>query len=322
MDATYHFTPDLFNLLVQAIPKLCRSKNDVLLFFRGAGVPSRHIGDLAAAVQRDKDSISKYEIARRVLERINAEGDKTLAARREVIKRVVEFDDFAGCWPNDVLEAQGLVAQIQRIVNVKDSFTRMNLEREKERQQRQHEHEAKMKKVQQRTELRAAVKRDLYALFAVQNAWKRGKQLEEILNRLFNVEEILIREAFTLRGNEREGIVEQIDGVVEMDGHVYLVEMKWWDKPIGVPEVSPHLVRLFGRGEMRGIFISSSGYTDPAITTCREALHSRVVVLCTLEEVVRVLDSDGTLKQLFTEKVRVALIDKNPHHVAQSSPAP
>lgn len=319
MDAAYHFTPDLFNLLVQAIPKLCRSKNDVLVFFRSAGVPSRHIGDLAATVQRDKDSISKYELARRVLERINAEGDKTLAARREVIKRIVEFDDFAGCWPNDVLEAQGLVAQIQRIVNVKDSFTRMNLEREEERKQRQRDHEAKMKKVQQRTADRAAVKNDLFALFSMQNAWKRGKQLEGILNRLFKVEEILIREAFTLKGNEKEGIVEQIDGVIELDGHVYLVEMKWWDKPIGKAEVSPHIVHLYGRGEMRGIFISSSGYSEPAISTCRDVLHSRVIVLCTLEEVVRVLDSDGTLKQLLTEKVRVALIDKNPHHVAQSS---
>src|SRR5438552_3354742 len=123
-DAAYHFTPDLLNLLVQTIPKLCRSKNDVLMFFRSAGVPTRHLGDLAAIVQRDKQSIPKYDIARKILERINAEGDAALSARREVIKRVVEFEDFSSCWPNDLLEAQGLVAQVRRVVNVKDSFTR------------------------------------------------------------------------------------------------------------------------------------------------------------------------------------------------------
>lgn len=311
-DAAYHFTPDLLNLLVQTIPRLCRSKNDVLMFLRSSGVPARHVGDLAAIVQRDKDSITKYELVRRVLERINADGDATLAARREVIKRVVEFEDFSSCWPNDLLEAQGLVAQIRRIVNVKDSFTRMNLEREKERQQRQKTHEAKMAKIQRRNDERAAIRKDLFALFAETNAQKRGKALEGILNRLFKVEEILIREAFTLRGNEGEGIVEQIDGVVEMDGHVYLVEMKWWTEPLGVGDVSTHIVRLYGRGDVRGIFISSSGYTEPAVTTCRDALHQKVVVLCKLEEIVQLLDSEASLRALLKDKVHAAIVEKNP----------
>ncbi|HUJ13810.1 MAG TPA: restriction endonuclease, partial [Thermoanaerobaculia bacterium] len=279
-DAAYHFTPDLLNLLVQTIPRLCRSKNDVLMFFRSAGVAKRHVGDLAAIVQRDKDSITKFELARRVLERINAEGDNALAARREVIKRVVEFEDFSSCWPNDLLEAQGLVAQIRRVVNVKDSFTRMNIEREKEREQRQKTHQAKMARIQKRNDERAAIRKDFFALFAETNPQKRGKALEGILNRLFKVEEILIREAFTLRGNAGEGVVEQIDGVVEIDGHVYLVEMKWWNEPLGVGDVSSHIVRLYGRGDARGIFISSSGYTEPAVSTCKDALHQKVVVLC------------------------------------------
>jgi len=311
-DAAYHFTPDLLNLLVQTIPRLCRSKNDVLMFFRSAGVPARHVGDLAAIVQRDKDSITKYELVRRVLERINAEGDTALAARREVVKRVVEFEDFSSCWPADLLEAQGLVAQIRRVVNVKDSFTRMNIEREKERQQRQKVHEAKVAKIQRRNDERAAIRKALFALFGETNPQKRGKALEGILNRLFKVEEILIREAFTLRGSEGEGIVEQIDGVVEIESHVYLVEMKWWNEPLGVGDVSSHIVRLFGRGDARGIFISSSGYTEPAVTTCKDALHQKVVVLCKLEEIVQLLDSEASLRELLKDKVRAAIVEKNP----------
>ena len=30
-----------------------------------------------------------------------------------------------------------------------------------------------------------------------------------------------------LRGSEGEGVLEQIDGVIEFGGHLYLVEMKW-----------------------------------------------------------------------------------------------
>ena len=37
-DITFPYPPDLFNLLVDTIPLLNRSKKDVLLFFRGAGV--------------------------------------------------------------------------------------------------------------------------------------------------------------------------------------------------------------------------------------------------------------------------------------------
>ena len=57
-------------------------------------------------------------------------------ARREVIRRVVEFEDFTRCWHEDELPARGLVTRVQQIVERKDSFTRMRLEAEKERRQR------------------------------------------------------------------------------------------------------------------------------------------------------------------------------------------
>jgi hypothetical protein len=35
-DITFHYPPELFNLLVDAIPALNKSKNDVVIFFRGS----------------------------------------------------------------------------------------------------------------------------------------------------------------------------------------------------------------------------------------------------------------------------------------------
>lgn len=37
----YHYPPELLSLLVDTIPLLCRSKNDVVVFFRGAGAPEQ-----------------------------------------------------------------------------------------------------------------------------------------------------------------------------------------------------------------------------------------------------------------------------------------
>lgn len=312
MTTAFHYPPDLFELLVQTIPLLCRSKQNVLTFFKGAGVDGKLMSGVTRKVNEDKDSITKYEIARTVLEKLNERGDVTLAARREVLKRIVEFEDFSTCWPGDGLKAQGLIAQIRQVVNVKDSFTRMREEREREQRERRAEQEARIRQEQQKREAAAAVKADLFALFGEQSPQRRGKKLESVLNRLFEAGGILIREAFTVTGIAGEGIVEQIDGVIEIDGEVYLVEMKWWHEALGVETVAQHLVRVFNRGQARGIFISTSGYTEPAVTTCRDSLNRVVIVLCELQEIVTLLEREEDLRSFLKEKIRAAIIHKNP----------
>jgi restriction system protein len=57
MDIIFQYPPDLMNLLIQAIPRICRSKNDVLLFFRGAGVSSAQMNDLENQLKNDPKNI-------------------------------------------------------------------------------------------------------------------------------------------------------------------------------------------------------------------------------------------------------------------------
>lgn len=227
MDIVFHYLPELMSLLIDTIPLLFRSKMDVLLFFKGAGVNDSRVHELSNHVRQDRTRITKYEICRTVLAHLNEKGEFTNRERREILKRVTEFEDFSTCWPNDQLKAKGLVAEIRRVVDVKDSFTRINQEREKEKKKHQADQQEKFALLQKKRMFLSEVKSDLYSLFGKSNSWSRGKKLEGILNRLFQVGGILIREAFTLKGQDSEGIVEQIDGVVEIEGHLYLVEMKW-----------------------------------------------------------------------------------------------
>src|SRR5438552_3821410 len=118
------------SLLIDTIPCLCRSKKDVLLFFRGAGVGAALTDDLQKQVLTSPGSVRKHEIARTVLTRLNARGEASLRERREILKRITEFEDFSTCWPEDQLKAKGFLAEVRRVVNVKDSFTRMSQERE------------------------------------------------------------------------------------------------------------------------------------------------------------------------------------------------
>jgi len=313
IDITFHYPPELMNLLIDLIPLLNRSKKDVFLFFKGAGISETLISAPHQQWKREHSSISKYEIVRQVLTKLNEKGEVCLRERREVLKRVIEFENFSACWETDKLKAKGLVAEIRDVVNVKDSFTRMNLERKQERQKCLKKEQAEKEALQQRLKTIEEVKSELFQLFSIDNPQKRGKAIESVLNELFKAFNIGLREAFVLTGDPGTGILEQIDGVVEIDGHIYFVEMKWWNVPLGTPEISQHLVRVYHRAESRAIIISASDFTVPAVVTCKEALQHKVIVLCTLQEIVMLLERKDDLKEFMKKKVHAAIIDKNPY---------
>jgi restriction system protein len=313
-DITFHYPPELFNLLVDTVPLLNRSKKHVLLFFRGAGVSGDLIDDLAERLKSAPSELNKFEMVRTVLDGLNARGEATLRERREVLRRVVEFANFDTCWPSDQLKAKGLVASIRDVVNQKDTFTRINQEREQERRQRLAQAEDASRARRERISKIEIAKNEFYGLFGSGLTRQlRGKKLETALNNLFAAYGILVHEAFHIVGECGEGIVEQIDGVVELRGALHFVEMKWYDAPVGKGEIAEHLVRLISRAEARGIFISASGYTDPAIQTSREFLQHKVIVLASLQEIVRLLEREGDLADFFLKKVQAAQIHKNPY---------
>ena len=321
-DITYHYPPELFNVLIDAIPALNKSKSDVLLFFKGAGIGADLLQDLEGRLKADRQSIGKAEIARTVLERLNKRGEATLRERRELLRRVVEFTNFDACWPNDQMKAKGLVASVREIVNQKDAFTRMNQAREEERQARLATVHQDKRAKQQRVEKIEGAKQALYSLFGTTlTPQQRGKKLEAALNTLFSAFDISISEGFHLVGEQGEGVVEQVDGVIELKGDFYFVEMKWYQAPIGVPEISQHLVRLIGRDQARGLFISASDFTEPAVHTSREFLQHKPIALCHLKEIVYLLDHQHDLPDFLNQKVQAAIIHKNPYFKPFNVPA-
>ena len=313
MDTNYHYPPELFQLLIDTIPRLCRSKKDVLSFLRSAGVSQSMISDLEARLATDRESISKFHIVRTVLTRLNESGDTALRPRREVLKRVVEFEDFSTCWDEDRLKAHGLVSRIQNVVNVKDSFTRMRQEREVEASKNLESKRREAEELKRHRENIEVIRKDFYRLFTMVDAHERGRLLEGVLNRLFEANGILVRESFTRVADPGHGVIEQIDGAVEIDGDIYLVEMKWLTEPIGRAALSDHMVRVFNRSASRGIFVSYSEYTTPAIDVCKEFLSKAVFVLSTLQEFVTLLENDMGLEDFLKAKIRGSIIEKQPY---------
>lgn len=309
----FHYPPELFELLVETIPLLNRSKKSVLLFFKGAGVQEHLFRDISVKLELDKDSVHKYEICRTILARINEKNETYIRERREILKRIVEFESFTNCWENDQYKAKGLVAEIRNVVNVKDTFTRMKHEREKEQAKHTAAYNQKIQEIARRSEKIEHTKKEFYALFANSNPQERGKKLEQVLNSLFSIYGILVREAFTRKGVNNEGVMEQIDGVIEIDNQIYLVEMKWKKEKIASEDIFAHLGRIYHRTNAQGVFISASGFSDSGLEAAKEALVNKaILVLADLEEFVNVLENEKDLNQYFKAKIRKAIIDKEP----------
>jgi restriction system protein len=314
MNDIYHFPPDLFELVVQTIPLLNKGKKDVLSFFKGSGIDPVIFHDISSRVEFDAKSISKYEICRTILERINQDTDKHLRERRELLKRITEFEAFSTCWESDQLKAKGLVSEIQKVINVKDSFTRMKQERDKEHEKRKKEYQTKIDEInKQRLDL-AAIKAEFFSLFSEANPQKRGKALEIVLNKYFRAYQILIRENFMRLGEPSEGVIEQVDGIVEVDNQIYLVEMKWKKDSIGADDIFSHLGRIYHRANAHGVFISESGYSASGITAAKEALvKNALLILFDLEELVKIIEGEADFLNYLREKIKIAIVEKNPY---------
>jgi restriction system protein len=304
-DDFFHYPPDLMALLTDAIPLLCRSRADVLVFFRGCGVPAELTDDL-------RRWFSKHEITRAVLARLNEGGDRMLAQRREVIKRVTQFQDFSVCYPDDQLKARGVVVAIRDLVNVKDALTAMILERDRERHQLFQQHEAEAAAKRRSREEREDLRRRLAGLISIASPQRRGLALEIVLNDVFRLDGISIRDGFTIR-NDQGQATEQIDGLIALGTQLILVEAKWHSEPLSKGDVAAHLVSLYSRGDVYGLVVSFSGFRPSAVEICRTALADLVVVLAEVRELLMLLeDPDATVSDWLWQKITKASVDRMP----------
>lgn len=289
-DDQYRYPPELLELLIDTIPLLSRSKLGVLDLFRGCGVPEELLADLRRRVAAEPESIKKYVIARTVLSRINERGDSAVALRHEVVRRVIEFEDFSTCWPDDRDRAELQVGRVRRAVQARQAITRPG-----------------------QGEERRALRERLAALPGMADPRQRGVAFEALLNDIFRLDGLSVREAFTLQSPSGQ-VGEQVDGLVVLDGHPILVEAKWRAGRLGVEDVSRHLVRVYSRPPgVLGLIVSASGFAPTAVEECRRALAQRVIMLAEADELLTLLGSPGaSLAAWLSAKLLAASVDRQP----------
>lgn len=158
------------------------------------------------------------------------------------------------------------------------------------------------------------IKDDLFFLICLSdNQTIKGKKLlEDVLIRIFTVNDIVIIDPFEVIAISESGISELVKGGIVFDQRTFLVEMIWANNPLNIENISHHLSRLFASKYHGGILISNSGFKQSAIEICREALSQKYVVLCDLEEIVTLLEQNWCLKDYLGRKVGAVIMSKNP----------
>lgn len=312
VDTYFHFPPDLFNLLVDTIPRLNKTKKDLLLFFENVGVPKQYLQTYYILLDRNRSQFKKFDVTREILAVLNEQAEKMLGVRRRLLQRVIEFDSFETCYPNDKDRAKANVLDIQKLVKLKDTVTKYENYLSKEQSEKIKIQQEKIEKIRKSKAQFEDLCQRFSKLFSVQNPQERGKKLEKVLNDIFGYFKIGVKEDFVIYDDETGKNYEQIDGVVEINHYLTLIEMKWEKNPIGADKVGRFMSRLLVRKNVDGLIISYSSFTDTAISTAKEALSISVLALVDLKDIFEVLNREKDLAEFLEEIVKNVKLYKNP----------
>ncbi len=272
-------------------------------------MPERLLTDYQEQVNRDRTSVKKPVMIRTILQRMNDAGDapECIRMRRELVRRIVEWKNYSTCQPNCEDVARGGVAAVAEIVGKYDFLTEIRQERDRWQNERiQKEHAKRETDARRRAEWER-IKNDFMSCFGISDRSLRGRTFETVMNRLFLHARLAATPPFTIYGESGKPL-EQIDGSIELDGYVYVVEIKWWEGSVEQKELSAFAGKVFMRSgsQVRGLFISASSYTEGAITVAKEAYaKDRAILLLTLRELFDVISGDGDVAELLRRRIRM-----------------
>ncbi len=150
------------------------------------------------------------------------------------------------------------------------------------------------------------ISKKLDAIYKIDDAQKRGYAFEDFLNYYFTLEGLKPREPFKING-------QQVDGSIELNKSIYLIEAKWKKTKTSKPDVVQFQKKVEERsGITRGIFISLSGYSDEAINP--SGLGKTKIILVEVEEIKDILNKRVSLKTLLEYKVRLLAEEGKPFY--------
>lgn len=88
------------------------------------GVPKAQLQPYYILLGSNRSQFKKYDVTREILAFLNQQSERMLGVRRKLLQRIIKFDSFETCYPNDKDRAKANVADIQKLVKMKDTVTK------------------------------------------------------------------------------------------------------------------------------------------------------------------------------------------------------
>lgn len=135
----------------------------------------------------------------------------------------------------------------------------------------------------------------------------RGYALEKFLHNLFDAYRFNPRPSFRIVG-------EQIDGSIEFEHEIYLIEAKWQVEPITQADLAVLDSRVSGHSQIgRGIFITAGCFSPDGITA-HERLRPSAMIGMDGQDLFYVLERALPLAEVLRRKLRLLVETGHFHH--------
>jgi hypothetical protein len=244
------FTEEIEVLIKKGISNLYWFLGDLEKSWLRAGVDARLTIKLFATRQEDGKKLSKRDLMDLLYKNIrDAEFNRRLEVSRNFVRFLVEHKNFVPQSDNHKIDiAETAALKLREII-------------ERQRQQAEYNQQIRKKAKESKTadyhnELLRV--RDLFIDAEKLTGQQRGYAFERVFTELMKISGIPVEEPFRITG-------EQMDGAIKYGGHYYLIELKWTKEKAAHLEISSLYLKVEGKMEARGIFVSMNGYSSEII---------------------------------------------------------
>lgn len=244
------FTEEIEVQIKKGISNLYWFLGDLEKAWLRAGVDAKLTTKLFSSRQEDGSKHSKRQLMDLLYKIIReANFNRRLEISRNFVRFLVEHKNFVPQSENhriDIAETASL--KLKEIINQQRQEAEYNQQiRKKAKESKQVDYDNELLRV-----------RDMFIEAEKLNGQDRGYAFEKLFVELMKISGIPVEEPFRIVG-------EQIDGAIKYGGHYYLIELKWTKSKSAHKEISSLYLKVEGKMEARGIFISMNGYSSEII---------------------------------------------------------
>jgi hypothetical protein len=287
------FTEEIEVQIKRGISNLYWYKEDLKKAWLRSGVEQKVCDQLFKQKNETGKNFSKRELMDSLYNELrNYEYNKRLEISRNFVRLLVEHSNFVPLAEGHRIDiAETCALKLKQIIDEQRKQADRQIKRKA----------AETKKFDYHSEL-SKVKEQLFNAEKL-SPQQKGYELEKIFPQLMRISNIPVEESFRITG-------EQIDGAIKYEGNYYLVELKWTKNPSAHQEVASLYVKVEGKMNARGLFISMNGYSKETIESFPKGKAIKILFLDGVH-IANVISGIYTFQELMEHSISQASLKGN-----------